>query len=177
MKKLSRFAAGLLLMSGLVMSCSKTETTPQSGNNNNNTVDTNFYFTAKVDGVDWKADMNAFNTFAEEPHSGFLSVSASLTTVTDGFFLMNVSSYSGAGTYTLGTGGGNSYVRYTTGTVANGSYSAWKAETPGSTTTGTLVVTKDENGIIEGTLEFDGYSEEKKTTKKITEGKFRMKKR
>lgn len=159
------------------ISCSKSnDPAPANNNNSTPTTNTNYYFTAKVDGVDWSADMQSSNTMVSSPHAGSLSLQAALSDVTKGVFLANVFNYNGAGTYTMGTGGGNNYIRYTTGTAANGSYSAWKAETPGSTTTGKIVVTSDANGVVEGTFEFDGYSEETKDTKKITEGKFRMKK-
>lgn len=162
-----------MLISAGIVSCSKTDTTTPS--TPAATVDTNFYFMAKVDGTDWSADMQSTNTSINSHHAGSLTIQASLTDVTKGVFLCNIFTYSGAGTYVMGTGGGNNYIRYTTGTAANGSYSAWKAETPGSTTTGKVIVTKDDNGIVEGTFEFEGYSEETKDNKQITEGKFRMK--
>lgn len=171
MKNLSLIFLSIML-AGFI-SCSKTE--DPAPTNNTTTTDTNYYFTAKVDGTDWTADMQSSNTSAKSFHAGSITIQASLTDVTKGVFLMNIMGYNGAGTYTVGTGGNNNYIRYTTGTAANGSYSAWKAETPGSTTTGTVTITKDENGVIEGTLEFEGYSEETKDIKKITEGKFRMK--
>jgi len=155
------------------VSCNKTTDPQPSGSSNTNN---DYYFTTKVDGADWSADMQSTNTFAQSYHQGSLTIQAALTDVTAGVYLINLYNYTGAGTYTVGTGGGNSYARYTTGTAANGSYSAWKAETPGSTTTGTVTITKDESGVIEGTLQFEGYSEETKTTKQITDGKFRMKK-
>jgi len=159
------------------LSCNKT-TDPQPTNNNTGTAtDTNFYFTAKIDGTDWAADMKSTNTYLNSAHAGSLTIQASLTDVTTGVFLVNLYNYNGAGSHTVGTGGTNSYARYTTGSVGMGTYSAWKAETPGSTTTGTFTITKEENSIVEGTFSFDGYSEEKKTRKKITEGKFRMKKK
>lgn len=174
MSKIYNIMLAAVMIAATLTSCNKT-TTPDPAPNTN-TTDTNFYFTAKVDGVNWAADMKSTNSYANVPHSGLLTISASLTTVTDGFFLMNIYNYTGAGTYTVGTGGGDSYIRYTSGSVGNGTYSAWKAEVPGSTTTGTVVVTKDDATVIEGTVQFEGYSEEKKTKKMITEGKFRMKK-
>lgn len=172
MKKLLTLIAAITM---LATACKKKEDNT-SNNNTNNTTDTNYYFTAKVDGTNWSADMKSSNTSATAPHTGVITISAALATVTDGVFLMNIYQYKGAAAYTMGVGGDNNYIRYTTGTVANNSYSSWKAEVPGSTTTGTVTITKDDNGVIEGTFQFDGYSEEKKTTKKITEGKFRMKK-
>ncbi len=171
MKQLLTIIAVISLLS---TGCNKSNPAPPSNNNSNNNND--YYFTAKIDGVDFSADMNSSNTYANVPHNGLLTISAALTTVTDGFFLGNISNYNGAGTYTIGKGGNGSYIRYTSGSVGAGTYSAWKAEEPGSTTTGTIVITKDDATVIEGTVQFDGYSEEKKTTKKITDGKFRMKK-
>lgn len=155
-------------------SCKKDGTTAPTNNNNNTSND--YYFTAKIDGVDFSADMNSSSTYVNEPHNGLLTISASLSKATDGVFLGNISQYNGAGTYVVGKGGNGSYIRYMAGSVGAGTYSAWKAEEPGSTTTGTVVITKDDGTVIEGTVEFDGYSEEANTTKKITEGKFRMKK-
>lgn len=166
----------MLLITATAISCSKTTDPQPNNNNNNNATDTNFYFTAKIDGADWSADMQSANTSISSPHQGSLSIQAALTTVTSGVFLINLYNYNGAGSYTVGTGGTNSYARYTTGSVATSNYSAWKAETPGSTTTGIFTITKDDGSIVEGTFSFDGYSEETKDTKKITDGKFRMKK-
>lgn len=175
MKKIFCTLTMVMAIGVMLHSCKKDETKPN--NNNNNTTDTNFYFTAKIDGVDWAADKSTTNLYYEIPHANFLSIFASMATVTDGFFLVNISGYTGAGTYIIGGSGNNSYGRYTTGTVANNSYSSWKAEDPGSATTGTVVITKDDANILEGTIVFDGYSEEKKTTKTITDGKFRIKKK
>lgn len=167
----------LVLVIATAISCSKTsDPQPNNNNNNNNTTDTNFYFTAKIDGADWSADMQSTNTSITSSHQGLLTIQAALSPVTSGVFLINLYNYNGAGTYTVGTGGTNSYARYMTGSVATSNYSAWKAETPGSITTGTFTITKDDGSIVEGTFSFDGYSEETKDTKKITDGKFRMKK-
>lgn len=165
----------MLLLSVFVLSCSKDETKPNNNTNTNNAND-NYYFTTKIDGVEWSADMSSKSSYVNTPHPGMLTISAALTQVTSGFFLINLYNYTGAKTYIVGGAGNNSYARYTTGSVGAGTYSAWKAEDPGSTTTGTVTITSDANGVVEGTVVFDGYSEEKKTTKKITEGKFRMKK-
>lgn len=163
-------------LSFATISCNKT-TDPQTNQPNQPTnTDTNYYFTAKVDGVDWNADMQSSNTSIQSHHQGSITIQAALTDVTDGVFLINLYDYTGADSYTVGTGGNNSYARYTTGTAANGSYSSWNAETPGSSTSGTFTITKDDGSVVEGTFEFDGYSQEAKDTKKITEGKFRMKK-
>ena len=131
----------------------------------NNTPDENYYFTAKIDGADYTADVSGSNTYVTNHHGSLLTISAALPTVTDGVFLTNLTGYSGEKSYTVG-GGGNSYARYTTGSVGNGTYSSWKAETPGSTTTGVFIITKDDGSVVEGTFQFDGYSEEAKTTKK-----------
>lgn len=167
----------LLMLPVLIgaLSCSKSND-PAPAATTTGTNNTNYYFNAKVDGVSWSADMQSSNTSAQSYHAGSITIQAALTTVTDGVFLANIFNYNGAGTYVVGTGGGNNYIRYTTGTAANNTYSAWKAETPGSTTTGKIVVTNDANGVVEGTFEFEGYSEETKDTKQITEGEFRMKK-
>lgn len=163
----------LSLILGLALgSCKKEETKPQTNNSGGNN---NYYFTAKVDGMDWSADVASTTTYANKPHQGMLTISASLSDVTAGFFLINLSGYSGAKSYSVGGAGNNSYARYTTGSVGKGTYSAWKAEDPGSSTTGTVVITSDDGAVVEGTVVFDGYSEEAKTTKKITEGKFRLK--
>lgn len=143
----------------------------------NNTPDENYYFTAKIDGVDYSADVTSASTYVINHHGSLLTISAALPTVTDGVFLANLSGYTGEQSYTVGTGGGTSYARYTTGSVGDGTYSSWKAETPGSTTTGVFVIAKDDGSVVEGTFQFDGYSEEAKTTKKITDGKFRLKKK
>ena len=78
---------------------------------------------AKIDGTDWSADMQSANTSVQSYHQGSITIQAALTTITSGVFLINLYNYNGAGTYTVGGSGTNSYARYTTGGAATGNYS------------------------------------------------------
>ncbi len=96
--------------------------------------------------------------------------------------MLNIlSSYTGAGSYTVGVGStGNNYARYSSGSMATGDLNYWAAETGISSSantvgTGAVVITSDKNGVVEGTFQFDGYNNQDLSTKHITEGKFRLK--
>ncbi|TZF82730.1 hypothetical protein FW774_14645 [Pedobacter sp. BS3] len=144
-----------------------------------------FYFTVKVDGNSFSGDMSKAEGFGLfKYHEGTLSFSIAkdVANPATGTFLMNIlSGYNGAGSYKVGVGGGTNYARYTTGSmVGGGTVSFWTAETGSGSTannigTGTIVVSSDKNGVVEGTFSFDGYNNADHTTKHFTEGKFRLK--
>lgn len=139
-----------------------------------------FYLTAKIDGTDFTADLGDPATWgAFKYHAGTLTISVAddVANVGQGTIMINLlSSYKGAGTYTVGVGStGNNYARYTQGSMATGNLNSWNAETSHNASgTGTVTVTSDANNIVEGTFGYTGYSTNG-SSKKISEGKFRLK--
>ncbi len=157
----------MILLAAVVMfftACNKNDNNNTTGGNNN------YYFTAKIDGVDFAADMSSTVTEATKPHAGFLTLSAAKTDVLDGAFLVNISNYTGTGTYSVGTG--NNYARHTVGNIVNGQ--SWEASDK-SGTSGEVIVTSDNNGVIEGTFSFIGLTTKDNSSKIFSDGKFRMK--
>lgn len=129
--------------------------------------DTDFYFTAKIDGKSFTGDLSKTEKFkaTKAAHGNMSTLTVSVTEddsadPTADSFLINLANYTGAKTYTITS------ARY------RSEKSNWgpTAESPGS-----VVITSDKNNVVQGTFSFDGYNEEDKTTKKITEGKFRLK--
>ena len=149
-----------------------------------NTNDT-FYFTTKIDNVDFSGDLSNPATFgAFKYHAGTLTISIpkDVNSPSSGAFLLNIlSGYNGSGTYKVGIGStGNNYARYSLGSMATNNLKFWSAETGSSSTsntigTGTITISSDTNNIVEGTFQFSGYSNEDATTKQFSEGKFRLK--
>ncbi len=175
-KVLNLFAIAMICIAGFT-SCSKDD--------DNNGDDGNFYFTAKIDGNDFSADMsNPTFTSIHKYHAESISISAMKDAANPGAggFLININSgYSGTGTYTVGVGGEEeNYARYMTGSMATSNLNSWAAETGNGSSannvgTGTITITADANNIVEGTFSFEGYNNADQTTKQITAGKFRMK--
>lgn len=176
-KALKLFTIAMICIAGFT-SCSKDD-------DNNGGDDGNFYFTAKIDGNDFSADMsNPTFTSIHKYHAESISISAMKDAANPGAggFLININSgYSGTGTYTVGVGGEEeNYARYMTGSMATSNLNSWAAETGNGSSannvgTGTITITADANNIVEGTFSFEGYNNADQTTKQITAGKFRMK--
>jgi len=148
-------------------SCKKDDNTNEDNSNSGD-----FYFNVKIDGKDYPSDIGDGKT-AVKSHSGTLLTIRDKAGNSPGFFI-NILNYSGAKTYQLSES-------TSTADVSNGSYS--EALTPvkwyfwGSiaTTQGIITITSDKNNVVEGTFSFNGYNKDDKTTKKFTEGKFRLK--
>ena len=148
--------------------------------------ESDLYFNVKIDGENFAGDLSNTEGFgAFKYHEGTLSITVpkDVNNVASGTFMLNIlSGYNGTGEYTVGKGAtGNNYARYTSGSmVGGGTVSFWTAETGSGSTandigTGTITVSSDKNGIVEGTFQFDGYNKTNQTTKHFTEGKFRLK--
>lgn len=114
--------------------------------------------TATVDGGDWTADpaLAFWNSF----HADSLSLSCA----TDGSgIVVNVAGYTGPGSYALTDG--QTYAQYNGGALSP-EPGAWLS------TTGTIDVTRDRGGVVEGTFEFEGTDAGSQTTKVIADGVF-----
>ncbi len=169
-----------ILLTGLV-SCEKGGT----DDDNDNDKKGDFYLTAKIEGTNFTADLSDTKTWgAFKYHTGTLSISVpdNVANAGEGTIMLNIlEGYNGAGTYKVGVGGNaKNYARYSTGSMGTGNLNSWAAETGSASSAndvgqGTIVVTSDKSNVVEGTFQFDGYNNTGKTTKKITEGKFRLK--
>ena len=179
---------GLIILIGL-SSCEKESVDTDADDLKN---ETGFYFTAKIDGQDFVADMKSCECstpadFLTETykHNNNLYIRAKKNTANanEGEFFLSLGSvstpYSGAGVYELvpeeGVYAGVSYTlnseKWAVGDASLGAKSGQLIYSP---TTGTVTITKDENKVVEGTFSFDVYNEALQSTKKITEGKFRL---
>lgn len=156
----------LVIFLGL-SSCKKDEKASDDKNNSGD-----FYFKVKMDGKDYPSDIGDGKT-AGMSHSGTLLTIKDKAGNNPGFFI-NIHNYAGAKTYQIGAS-------TSTTSVSNASYSEiltankwyfWgsTAEAPG-----TITISSDKNNVIEGTFSFNGYNPDDKTTRRFTEGKFRLK--
>lgn len=167
-----------VLMTGL-MSCEK------EGEDGDEDKNGDFYLTAKLGEASFTADLSDTETWgAFKYHEGSLTISVAdnIANVGEGTLMLNIlDGYKGAGTYKVGVGGNvKNYARYTTGSMGTGNLNFWAAETGSASSandigTGSIVVTSEKGGVVEGTFQFDGYNNNNQTTKNITEGKFRLK--
>jgi len=147
----------VLLFSAALTSCKKSggDAIATSGNMN-----------AKIDGSAWSASLAVQATST----SGVLSVGG---TGTGGQINLTIGSYTGPKTYAVGAAGGpGTSAMYTLTSAPFTSHSA--TFVLGS---GTIVVTSESSGFVEGTFSFDGKNNSGPavTTKVITEGSFKAK--
>lgn len=119
---------------------------------------------ANVDGTSWNASLAVQATST----SGVLSVGG---TGTGGQINLTIGTYTGPKTYAIGAAGGpGNSAMYTLTTSPFTSYSATMVL--GS---GTITVTSDSGGYVEGTFSFNGLVSAGGTPKVITNGSFKAK--
>lgn len=179
--KLKIIKMALLL---LVFSCTKKEdekstpiTTPTASS-----MDTNYYFEAKVNGQLFKANMTScecttpsdFKTEAYIHSNGlYLRAKKDPNDAKAGEFFISAgnasNNYSGVGDYVISQGfSTEASGQYTLGDTTWYSGGAY----PGN---GTITISKDENKIVEGTFYFEANTSSSSKNKNVTEGRFRMK--
>ena len=145
-----------LLCSFVLFGCKKSGTAITGGGN----------MAAKVDGSSWTATLAVQATIT----SGVLSVGG---TGSAGQINITIGSYTGPKTYAIGAAGGpSSMTSYTLTSSPFTSYSA--TFVLGS---GTVTITSDSGGYVEGTFSFDGKNNSGPTilSKTITDGSFKAK--
>jgi len=146
-----------LVCAFLLFSCNKSDSPAITGGGSMN---------ATVDGSSWNASLAVQATST----SGVLSIGG---TGTAGQINLTIGSYTGPKTYTIGAAGGPSNsAMYTLTASPFTSYSATMVL--GS---GTVTVTSDSGGYVEGTFSFDGKNNSgpSVTTKVVTNGSFKAK--
>lgn len=84
-------------------------------------------------------------------------------------FLLRISSYEGPGTYELGIDKLENLAIWINGPTAGDQYS-----TAFQGTSGSIVVSADEEGVVEGTFGFTGKLSDTSASKTVTNGKFKV---
>ncbi|MFD1630343.1 hypothetical protein [Pseudopedobacter beijingensis] len=172
---------GMMACTILLASCKKEKEKIQNEEN------PEFYFTAKIDGVEFKADMwscectNAalFGTEAYI-HSGTLVLRGKKNSkdVNEGEIFLRLGEID-IKTYQLESdkNGPGAYYQLGTGKwAAGGEVVPYGASNPiYSTGTGSVIITLHKDNIVEGSFDLNTISYADGTKKNITEGKFRMK--
>jgi len=177
---------GMMACMVLLASCKKEKNSTDDEKKEDTKTD-NFYFTAKIDGVEFKADMYSCECtnaaqFGTEAyiHTGTLVLRGKKNTknVDEGEIFLRLGEI-GVKTYQLeaSTNGPGAY--YTLGSdkwSAGGEVVAYGSSNPiYSTGMGNVKITSHKDNIVEGTFELSTISYADGTKKSITDGKFRMK--
>ncbi len=134
------------------------------------------FLTAKVDGAAYEAAQDpAVIVGATIGNAGGMQVLVFQGGTNSGETIsISIVNYDGPGTYTTGDGptNANSASYITIDPIA-----AWGSNLVssliGELQAGEVVITSQEDGVVEGTFSFEGYNAEDMTSKMITEGKFK----
>jgi len=116
--------------------------------------------TATVDGAAWEAAPET--AFWASYHADSLTISCA-TADSSSALNLNISGYTGPGSYALTEG--QTYAQLVGGALSTDP-GAWVSST------GTVDVTRDAGGVVEGTFSFEGTDATSSTTKVITDGVF-----
>ena len=130
------------------------------------------FVTAKIDGADQAAAQDPVIIVGATIDSGVFAVQGGTN---DGETIrITINGYTGPGTYVTGdeVTNGSSLMYLTLTPVATWMNGGVTALVPG-VGTGTIEVTSDADGVVEGTFSFSGYNAEDMSIKEITEGKFK----
>lgn len=147
-------------------------------NNNNNQGGGGEFFTAKIDGVDFNASTDPATLIGGTKSSagGMTIVTGQGSTNSGDFINFSITEYNGTGTYTTGDSLTNpNQIQY--GELNGQSADVWAsnlATSAAGIAPGQIVITKDADGVIEGTFAFEGYNGVDMTTKSITQGSFKF---
>lgn len=140
--------------------------------------ETDEYFTAKVDGNDFKALSGEKIHGSFWPYNYMQNWSLSVYGVdSEGNFIeFYILDYKGPGTYTTGMNGVDDYMMYVDGRtkIYWQSGETTDPQPEGLQDEGVLEITKEDDKIMEGTFQFTGFTRSiEPEVKVITEGKFR----
>lgn len=133
------------------------------------------YVRAKIDGTSWSASTSFDTTGGTLSTNGGITILAVQGSDEDGKAInFSIINYDGPGTYTTGDSMTNTnLIQYVTISPVAGWASNVATSVVGGLTPGSITVSSDDNGVVEGTFSFDGYNADDMTTKAFTEGEFR----
>ena len=142
-------------------------------------VEVDEFFTATIDGEEFSAvnDEHINAQFDYYPVMQIWQVSIAGGDNEGNFIEIYILNYNGPGTYSTGMNGNDSYMMYVDGVT---DIYWWSGETldpqPGELPDeGILEITKEEDGVLEGTFKFTGFTRSSEPQKKeVTEGTFRI---
>ena len=163
LKELSRYA--FIIMALFLTAC---ESDDESGDTTDDTTSAGAEFvTAKVDGADFEAAQDPAVIVGAALAGGVLNIQGVTIRIT-------INNYDGPGTYVSGDSETNfNSMNYLTLTPVAAWINNNITAVLGGIGTGTVEVTSDADGVVEGTFSFTGYNGEDMSTKEITEGSFK----
>ncbi|MCW5520012.1 hypothetical protein J1N09_09195 [Aureitalea sp. L0-47] len=164
-----------LCLSLVLTACSSDD---DNANNNQQNNGSGELFTAKIDGTDFAASMDPATLIGgtKSTANGMTVVSGQGSTNSGDFINFNIIGYNGPGTYKTGDNLTNpNALQY--GELAGQSANVWAsnlATSAAGIAPGTIEITVDADGKIEGTFSFEGYNAQDMTSKMITQGQFKF---
>lgn len=169
LKLLSRYA--FIFMVLLATACDKDDDSTD-GDEDTTGASGSEFVTAKVDGANFAAAQDPAVIVGAVLESGTLNVQGGTN---DGDTIrITVIGYDGPGTYTSGDNATNpNLMGYFTVSTVEGWLNNGVTALVDGIGAGTVEVTSDADGVVEGTFSFKGYNGDDETTKTITEGKFK----
>ncbi|ARV12498.1 DUF6252 family protein [Gilvibacter sp. SZ-19] len=168
LKVLSRYA--FIFMALLVTACDKDD--DSSGGGDDPAASGDEFVTAKVDGANFAAAQDPAVIVGAVIDSGVLNVQGG--TNSGDTIRITIVGYDGPGTYTSGDNATNpNLMGYFTVSPVAGWLNNGVTSLVDGVGAGTVEVTSDADGVVEGTFSFKGYNAEDMTMKTITEGQFK----
>ena len=177
MKTLKRSIYYTFLCLSLVLTaCSSDDDNANNNNQQNN--GGGELFTAKIDGADFAASTDPATLIGgtKSTANGTTIVTGQGSTNSGDFINFNITGYTGPGTYRTGDNLTNpNALQY--GELAGQSANVWAsnlATSAAGISPGTIEITVDADGKLEGTFTFEGYNAQDMTSKMITQGQFKL---
>jgi len=166
----------IVCLAMVFVSCSSDDDNNDDGGGGNN--GGGEYFTAKVNGADFAASTD-FATLiggVKSTANGINILTGQGSTNSGNFINFSIFEYNGPGTYATGDSiqsvNGINYGELVNQTTVN-MWSSNLGSAAAGVNPGSITITVDADGIIEGTFSFDGYNGADMSTKNITNGSFK----
>ena len=164
----------MLCMALIFTACNKDDSMEEEEQGGANTSE---FFTAKVDGADFAASNDPATLIGGQKNTanGSTVLTCQGSTNDGNAINFNILDYNGPGTYTTGDALANpNLIQYLEINPVAGWGSNLDTAAVGGLRPGSIEITKDENGVVEGTFSFEGYNADDMTTKNVTEGRFKV---
>lgn len=171
MKNLKKSMVLLMTMIAMTFTACSSDDDANGGGSNGS----GEYVRAQIDGSSWSASTSFDTTGGTLSTNGGITVLVVQGSDADGNAInFSIINYDGPGTYTTGDNLTNTnLIQYLTINPVAGWASNVATSVVNGLTPGEIIVSSDDNGVVEGTFSFDGYNADDMTTKVITEGEFR----